>query len=108
MKPFGEDVHMHWEGPRPSCCQWSCARACSSSRDLAPVVLVSLLGLAGKFMIDTWRQSTAIMSIHGYIALCLGVFFSLLIGCGLMGMLFYSSRRGYDEQAEFIVPSDDK
>ena len=71
------------------------------------VVLVGLLGLAGMFMIDTWRQSTAIMSIHGYIALCLGVFFSLLIGCGLMGMLFYSSRRGYDEQAEFIVPSDD-
>lgn len=43
---------------------------------LLAVVLFGLLGLAGKFMIDTWRQSTAIMSIHGYIALCLGVFFS--------------------------------
>ena len=58
-------------------------------------------------MIDTWLHSTAIMSIHGYIALCLGVFFSILIGCGLMGLLFYSSRRGYDEQAEFTISKND-
>lgn len=37
------------------------------------------------------------MSIHGYIALGLGVFFSLLIGFGLMALTFYSSRRGYDD-----------
>ena len=74
---------------------------------LLAVVLFSLLGGAGKFMIDTWLHSTAIMSVHGYIALGLGVFFSLLIGCGLMGLLFYSSRRGYDEQAEFVNPNND-
>jgi TRAP-type C4-dicarboxylate transport system permease small subunit len=74
---------------------------------LLAVVLFGLLGVSGKYMIDTWRQSTAIMSIHGYIALSLGVFFSLLIGCGLMALLFYSSRRGYDEQPELIVVKDD-
>ena len=74
---------------------------------LLVVVLFGLLASAGKFMIDTWRHTTAIMSIHGYIALCLGVFFSVLIGCGLMGLLFYSSRRGYDEQPELINPKDD-
>ena len=33
----------------------------------------------------------------GWIALIAGVAFSLIIGIGLMALLFYSSRRGYDE-----------
>ena len=37
---------------------------------------------------------------HGWIALGLGTFFSLLIGCGLMALMFFSSRRGYDEAAD--------
>lgn len=39
------------------------------------------------------------MSIHGWIALGLGTLFSLVIGCGLMVLMFYSSRSGYDEAA---------
>jgi hypothetical protein len=37
------------------------------------------------------------MSVHGYIAMILGIVFSLMIGCGLMGLMFYSSRHGYDD-----------
>ena len=37
------------------------------------------------------------MQASGYIAMIAGVVFSLIIGCGLMALLFYSSRRGYDE-----------
>jgi hypothetical protein len=37
------------------------------------------------------------MPTTGYVALALGVVFSLLVGCGLMALLFYSSRHGYDE-----------
>jgi hypothetical protein len=33
----------------------------------------------------------------GYLAMGLGISFSLLIGVGLMGLLFYSSRHGYDD-----------
>ncbi len=40
------------------------------------------------------------MSKHGWIALGLGTFFSLIIGCGLMALVFYSSRYGYDEAAD--------
>jgi hypothetical protein len=29
----------------------------------------------------------------------LGIIFSLLIGCGLMALMFFSSRRGYDDRA---------
>ncbi|WP_225183927.1 hypothetical protein [Bradyrhizobium sp. NBAIM03] len=37
------------------------------------------------------------MSLDGWIALALGTFFSLLVGIGLMGLVFYSSRTGHDE-----------
>jgi hypothetical protein len=36
---------------------------------------------------------------QGYIAMGLGVFFSLVVGVGLMTLVFYSSRAGYDERA---------
>jgi heme/copper-type cytochrome/quinol oxidase subunit 2 len=66
------------------------------------VVLLGLLAIAIKFMVDAWQHSTGVMSIHGWIALGLGVFFSIVIGCGLMALMFYSSRRGYDEQVKAI------
>jgi hypothetical protein len=39
------------------------------------------------------------MPAGGYVAMWLGIGFSLVIGCGLMMLVFYSSRRGYDEGA---------
>lgn len=38
----------------------------------------------------------------GYVALVLGVVFSLVVGVGLMALVFYSSRKGYDEPAALI------
>jgi hypothetical protein len=35
----------------------------------------------------------------GHVAMWLGIIFSLLIGCGLMALMFFSSRRGYDDRA---------
>jgi hypothetical protein len=37
------------------------------------------------------------MPLTGYIAMTLGVVFSVVVGCGLMALLFYSNRHGYDE-----------
>jgi hypothetical protein len=37
------------------------------------------------------------MPLAGWIALVAGVAVSLIIGIGLMTLLFYSSRQGYDE-----------
>ena len=45
------------------------------------VVLLSLLAVALTFMVDTWQRTDAPMSVHGWVALGLGVFFSVLIGC---------------------------
>ena len=37
---------------------------------------------------------------EGWIALGLGTFFSLLVGCGLMALMFFSSRSGHDDAAD--------
>jgi protein-S-isoprenylcysteine O-methyltransferase Ste14 len=40
------------------------------------------------------------ISLHGWIAMGIGTFFSLFIGCGLMWLSFYSSRHGFDDRAD--------
>jgi hypothetical protein len=37
------------------------------------------------------------LSIHIVIATVLGVFFSVLLGCGLFALAFFSDKSGYDE-----------
>jgi hypothetical protein len=37
----------------------------------------------------------------------LGLLFSLLVGCGLMALMFYSSRHGYDEAAADLTIKDE-
>ncbi|WP_051379454.1 hypothetical protein [Bradyrhizobium murdochi] len=64
------------------------------------IVLAALLVLTGVWAAYVWNASSDVpMSTHGWIALGLGTFFSLLIGCGLMALMFFSSRSGYDEAA---------
>jgi hypothetical protein len=43
----------------------------------------------------------------GYVALVLGVIASLAVGFGLMALVFYSSRAGYDEPARLVQKDDD-
>ena len=57
-----------------------------------------LLAFAASLAFDAWVSLDNIeMSTHGYIAMWLGIMFSLALGFGLMGLRFYSSRHGYDE-----------
>ena len=39
------------------------------------------------------------MPPEGYVAMVMGIVLSLVVGCGLMALVFYSSRRGYDDRA---------
>jgi len=64
---------------------------------LVLLLLVALLGLAVWWAVYAWNSIDVEMSIHGYIAMILGIVFSLVIGCGLMALMFYSSRHGYDD-----------
>jgi hypothetical protein len=61
------------------------------------LVLLALLAATLWWAIYAWTSVDVEMSIHGYIAMILGIVFSLVIGCGLMALMFYSSRHGYDE-----------
>jgi formate hydrogenlyase subunit 3/multisubunit Na+/H+ antiporter MnhD subunit len=66
-------------------------------------ILLVLLGASAWFAYDglTVGDDTAV-SGHAYVAMGLGIFFSLVIGVGLMVLLFYSSRSGYDEPPKLI------
>jgi hypothetical protein len=64
-------------------------------------VLMVLLILAGGWAVYVWNASSDVpMDKHGWIALGLGTFFSLLIGCGLMALMFFSDRSGHDDVAD--------
>jgi hypothetical protein len=44
-----------------------------------------------------WNLTDVAMPLTGYVAMGLGILFSLVLGVGLMGLMFYSHRHGYDE-----------
>ena len=62
------------------------------------VALAALLGLAVYAAVEVWTalEGTAI-STHGWIALGAGVVVTFGLGAGLMFLVFYSNRRGYDD-----------
>jgi hypothetical protein len=63
-------------------------------------VLFALLAGSVWFAAKGWMSlADTPMPASGYIAMTLGVVFSLVVGIGLMALVFYSSRRGYDEPA---------
>jgi hypothetical protein len=60
-------------------------------------VLVAFLIAAVWFAVQGLLLAGEPMPRDGYIAMIIGVVLSLLVGAGLMALLFISSRRGYDE-----------
>jgi hypothetical protein len=66
-------------------------------------VLLALFAAAIWLGYDGWTMDQGVqMSTNGYIAMTLGIFFSLVIGIGLMALIFYSSRAGYDDPPHLI------
>jgi cation transporter-like permease len=61
--------------------------------------LIAILAVAFWFAASAWTAlSGPPMPTVGYVAMTLGIVFSLIVGCGLMALVFYSSRHGYDDQ----------
>jgi hypothetical protein len=79
-------------------------RSIKLGRVLLIAALLVLLALAVFGIAWAWNATNGVddaaMDENGWIALGLGSFFSLVIGCGLMALMFFSSRRGYDEAAD--------
>jgi hypothetical protein len=70
-------------------------------------VLLGLLALAAIIDAQEWNLDQTIqIPPYGYAAIVLGLFFSLAVGIGLMALIFYSSRHGYDEPAHRVGDDD--
>lgn len=63
------------------------------------------MGIAGIYYATTINADIP-LSESGSLALILGVTFSLILGIGLMALIFFSSRNGFDERTD--VQSDGK
>jgi zinc transporter ZupT len=70
---------------------------------LGALLVLSLWGIGPQF-----AKHAANISLHGWIALTLGVVLSLGLGGGLMALSFYSSRRGYDDRVEWEEPHEEE
>jgi hypothetical protein len=69
-------------------------------------ILALILPLLGLLAASIWWAVGLWTSVEGppmpaggYVAMWFGIAFSFLIGSGLMVLMFYSSRHGYDERA---------
>lgn len=65
---------------------------------IAIIVLLGFLGWALWYAVHAWNALSGVgISTAGWIFMGLGVVFTLLVGGGLMALVFYSSRSGHDQ-----------
>ena len=61
-------------------------------------VLVGLLIASSLWALDVWQSVGEVEMVgHGIIAMVLGIIATIGVGGGLMFLVFYSHRKGYDD-----------
>jgi hypothetical protein len=71
----------------------------------ALVIILLLAILAGAVFVGHYGWVSAgdvTMPAWGWLMMGLGIFFTLLVGGGLMALVFYSGRAGFDEPPEVV------
>ena len=63
---------------------------------ISSLAVLLALAVAGALVVWNAMEDVAI-SLHGWIALGASVLVTLALGSGLMFLVFYSSRRGFDD-----------
>jgi hypothetical protein len=92
---------------------WQNLRASAKSMGRGSYALIAVLFalLVSTVIIATlgWQSApgTDVPPV-GYVTMAIGVGFSVIVGAGLMALVFYSSRSGYDEPARLIEPRHDE
>ena len=64
-------------------------------------LLLGLLGAVGWLVWTTLEAPDGSTPTEGYAALFAGAGFAIIVGVGLMALMFHSSREGYDEPPHF-------
>jgi hypothetical protein len=76
------------------------------------LIIFALLGLlAGAIFVGHYGWVSAgdvAMPAWGWLMMGFGIFFTVLVGGGLMALIFYSSRAGFDETPELELPQAPK
>jgi hypothetical protein len=71
----------------------------------ALIIILLLAILAGAVFVGHYGWVSAgdvTMPAWGWLMMGLGIFFTLLVGGGLMALVFYSSRAGFDEPPHLV------
>jgi len=66
---------------------------------LGVATLIALLAASIYFATVAVNRFAVEMPATGVVAMWLGIVFSMIVGVGLMGLVFYSNRQGYDDRA---------
>lgn len=84
------------------------ARALSWGAYVLLAALLAMLAAVIWLAVSGWSSAAGTdVPAAGYIALAFGVVVSMVVGVGLMALVFYSSRAGYDEPARLRDEDDD-
>ena len=67
------------------------------------IAVIAVLMVAGAL---TYLYLTSSLDTNTVIATTLGVFFSVLLGCGLFAAAFFSSNSGYDQNVTDVTKSE--
>jgi hypothetical protein len=72
-------------------------RSSSAAVWITMTVLGGFFGAAMWYAFRVWETVPDRMTTNGFIAMALGIVFTIALGAGLMALLFWSHRKGYDQ-----------
>lgn len=67
------------------------------------IAAIAVLMVAGAL---AYLYTTSSLDVNTIIATTLGVFFSVLLGCGLFAAAFFSSKSGHDDEVDNVTRSE--